>query len=573
MKTHFRSVGGTIDRAAGSTKKNAASGSVGGCKAANTRSVVREGVYTEFSQSFAGLLRCPPVSTGAVCPFSVMETLFNRLLEVVVRCRDCEDRYERASCFKLPLHLYSDLVLKLTDDKDPYFLFSLSVSEEDFQSLKVQQGLLVDFSAFPQKFIDLLELCSSEQCSDAPRFVLHLTCQSPEGPAHFSVVETNAFKHLNHLSLRLAPGSDRDVRDHLAACLSAVKAEKQALDVKLKKTEEDLSRQLSYAQQTLCERSKELEKLRSDWTHQTSSLSSRHAEELQSEREKSAELQQQAERLREELQSRLAQLEESCRDLTRDKYQQEAALRDLQTKLQHADQESQRWKQQCQAARRENGQLDSELQQQQSLVVRLQTRVAVLEQESRDQQQLMKRTHDVLEATQQQKESMKENVDSKAAQTRKLEATVKSLSEELLKANGIIQKLQAEVRALLGKVKLKNTVTVSQEKRLQDTSQKLQRAEQQLHDLEQQLADRDLQVEKLKEQLDGTVQKLNESRDVLKTNENGNPEGRLCGHSGGLDPKYFERRDDSIPVYGLSSNLLHKGASHQRCYFAAKLTG
>uniref|UniRef100_A0A672J425 Spindle assembly abnormal protein 6 homolog n=1 Tax=Salarias fasciatus TaxID=181472 RepID=A0A672J425_SALFA len=508
MKTHFRSVGGTIDRAAGSTKKNAASGSVGGCKAANTRSVVREGVYTEFSQSFAGLLRCPPVSTGAVCPFSVMETLFNRLLEVVVRCRDCEDRYE-ACVFSV----WQDLVLKLTDDKDPYFLFSLSVSEEDFQSLKVQQGLLVDFSAFPQKFIDLLELCSSEQCSDAPRFVLHLTCQSPEGPAHFSVVETNAFKHLNHLSLRLAPGSDRDVRDHLAACLSAVKAEKQALDVKLKKTEEDLSRQLSYAQQTLCERSKELEKLRSDWTHQTSSLSSRHAEELQSEREKSAELQQQAERLREELQSRLAQLEESCRDLTRDKYQQEAALRDLQTKLQHADQESQRWKQQCQAARRENGQLDSELQQQQSLVVRLQTRVAVLEQESRDQQQLMKRTHDVLEATQQQKVRS-------TAQTRKLEATVKSLSEELLKANGIIQKLQAEVRALLGKVKLKNTVTVSQEKRLQDTSQKLQRAEQQLHDLEQQLADRDLQVEKLKEQLDGTVQKLNESRDVLKTNEN-----------------------------------------------------
>ncbi|XP_029975685.1 spindle assembly abnormal protein 6 homolog [Salarias fasciatus] len=548
-----------------------------------------------------------------------METLFNRLLEVVVRCRDCEDRKANVRV-SIQLQLTGsnpnphrrDLVLKLTDDKDPYFLFSLSVSEEDFQSLKVQQGLLVDFSAFPQKFIDLLELCSSEQCSDAPRFVLHLTCQSPEGPAHFSVVETNAFKHLNHLSLRLAPGSDRDVRDHLAACLSAVKAEKQALDVKLKKTEEDLSRQLSYAQQTLCERSKELEKLRSDWTHQTSSLSSRHAEELQSEREKSAELQQQAERLREELQSRLAQLEESCRDLTRDKYQQEAALRDLQTKLQHADQESQRWKQQCQAARRENGQLDSELQQQQSLVVRLQTRVAVLEQESRDQQQLMKRTHDVLEATQQQKESMKENVDSKAAQTRKLEATVKSLSEELLKANGIIQKLQAEVRALLGKVKLKNTVTVSQEKRLQDTSQKLQRAEQQLHDLEQQLADRDLQVEKLKEQLDGTVQKLNESRDVLKTNENViswlnkqlnekqlqksylpadgprlpltaaplqdhflPPTGAPAAHhpapapppppaaihsrdSGGLDPKYFERRDDSIPVYGLSSNLLHK---------------
>lgn len=57
------------------------------------------------------------------------------------------------------------------------------------------------------------------------RFLLHLSCQSPvlEGPANFSVVETNAFKHLNHLSLRLAQGSDKEVKDYLAVCLSSLK--------------------------------------------------------------------------------------------------------------------------------------------------------------------------------------------------------------------------------------------------------------------------------------------------------------------------------------------------------------
>lgn len=87
--------------------------------------------------------------------------------------------------------------MKLTDDKDPFFLFKLSISEEDFQryawinvqtehcsgmstrltflfcfslfSLKVQQGLLVDFASFPQKFIDLLDLCCLEQVSENPR--------------------------------------------------------------------------------------------------------------------------------------------------------------------------------------------------------------------------------------------------------------------------------------------------------------------------------------------------------------------------------------------------------------------
>ncbi|MEQ2186197.1 Spindle assembly abnormal protein 6, partial [Goodea atripinnis] len=68
-----------------------------------------------------------------------------------------------------PVHR-KDLLVKLTDDTDPYFLFTLPISEEDFQSLKVQQGLLIDFASFPQKFIDLLNLCSLEQDSDNPRY-------------------------------------------------------------------------------------------------------------------------------------------------------------------------------------------------------------------------------------------------------------------------------------------------------------------------------------------------------------------------------------------------------------------
>lgn len=57
------------------------------------------------------------------------------------------------------------------------------------------------------------------------RFLLQLSCQSPvlEGPINFSVVETNAFKHLNHLSLRLAQGSDKEIKDYLALCLSCLK--------------------------------------------------------------------------------------------------------------------------------------------------------------------------------------------------------------------------------------------------------------------------------------------------------------------------------------------------------------
>ncbi|XP_053285923.1 spindle assembly abnormal protein 6 homolog [Pleuronectes platessa] len=578
-----------------------------------------------------------------------MEELFSKVLQVNVRCRDCEERKANIRVIinlqltTSPVHK-RDLLVRLTDDLDPYFLFNLSISEEDFQSLKVQQGLLIDFASFPQKFIDLLNLCYSEQESENPRFLLHLSCQSSmlEGPANFSVVETNAFKHLNHLSLHLVQGSDKEIKDYLAVRLSSLKVEKQALETKLKKTEDDLSRQLSYAQQTLSEKSKELDKLRSEWTCQSSSLSNRHSQELQLEREKAVELQsrlqQQIEQLRQDLESshkkssqqlhsRVTELEASCRELTERKYKNESSIRDLKIKLVGAEEECQRSKQQVLSLRRENSTLGTEVHEKERLVNQLQMRVAVLDQEVKDKDQLMRRTKEVLEATQQQKESVEENAENKELQMKKFESTVKTLSEELIKANGIIKKLQGEVRGLVGKIKVKNTVTVSQEKLLQDTSEKLQNVEKDLQSAQQQVITKDEQVSKLKEQLELTVQKLNESSEVLKTNENvinwlnkqlnekhlsrnpqppqcvGNPSvlsttpglraqfypqtvkpvicpgktvdvtpaeqravqpaSRQIGDYPGLDSKYFERRDDSIPIYGLSSNLLHREFTQQ----------
>lgn len=60
-------------------------------------------------------------------------------------------------------------------------------------------------------------------------------------------------------------------------------------------------------------------------------------------------------------------------------------------------------KQQVTSLRRENSTLDTECHEKERLMNQLQTRVAVLEQEMKDKDQLILRTKEVLEATQQQK--------------------------------------------------------------------------------------------------------------------------------------------------------------------------
>ncbi|KAK5601380.1 hypothetical protein CRENBAI_000560, partial [Crenichthys baileyi] len=183
-------------------------------------------------------------------------------------------------------------------------------------------------------------------------------------------------------------------------------------------------------------------------------------------------------------------------------------------------QECQRLKQQVLSLRRENGTLDTEVHEKECIVSQLQVRVAVLEQDIKDKEMAMCHTKEVLEATRQQRECVEETAENKELQLRRLEATVKSLSEELLKANGIIQKLHREVRGLTSKVKVKNTVTVSQEKVLRERQAELQRVDKNLQSAQKQVLSKEEEVKQLKEQLEMTVQKLNESKEVLKTNEN-----------------------------------------------------
>ncbi|KYO19539.1 spindle assembly abnormal protein 6 homolog isoform X1 [Alligator mississippiensis] len=471
------------------------------------------------------------------------ERLFERAVRLQLQGSGCEERrmYVRVSIelqsTSTPIHK-RDLVVQLTDDTDPFFLYNLVISEEDFQSLKFQQGLLVDFSAFPQRFIDLLQQCIQEQNKDIPRFLLQLVSSASaldHKPVFLNVVETNPFKHLTHLSLQFLPGNDAEIKKFLANCLKCIKEEKLLLEQKLKKTEDDLTRQLNFTQQSLSEKSRELDKLRSEWTSHTAALTNKHAQELTNEKEKALQAQTQCQQQHEQqkkelesihqrsiqqLQNRLSELEIINKDLTERRYKGDSTVRELKGKLSGIEDECQRTKQEVLSLRRENTTLDAECHEKEKLINQLQTRVAVLEQEIKDKDQLVNRTKEVLNATQEQKVILEENTEKKQIHIGKLEATIKSLSAELLKANEIIKKLQGDLKTLMSKLKLKNTVTIQQEKLLAEKEEKLQKERRDLQETGQSLRTKEQEICKLQEQLESTVQKLEESKQLLKTNEN-----------------------------------------------------
>uniref|UniRef100_A0A8C6QE87 Spindle assembly abnormal protein 6 homolog n=1 Tax=Nannospalax galili TaxID=1026970 RepID=A0A8C6QE87_NANGA len=431
-----------------------------------------------------------------------------------------------------PVHR-KDLVIRLTDDVDPFFLYNLVISEEDFQSLKFQQGLLVDFLAFPQKFIDLLQQCMQEHAKETPRFLLQLVSPAAlldNSPVLLNVVETNPFKHLIHLSLKLLPGNDVEIKKFLAGCLKCSKEEKLSLTKSL----EDTILMFCMTANTLSEKTKELEKLRNEWSSHTASLANKHSQELTNEKEKALQAQVQYQQQHEQqkkdlevlhqrniqqLQNRLSELEAANKDLTERKYKGDSTVRELKAKLSGGEEELQRAKQEVLSLRRENSTLDAECHEKEKHINQLQTKVAVLEQEIKDKDQLVLRTKEAFDTIQEQKVALEENGEKNQVQLGKLEATIKSLSAELLKANEIIKKLQGDLKTLMGKLKLKNTVTIQQEKLLAEKEEMLQKEQKELQDVGQSLRAREQEVCKLQEQLEATVQKLEESKQLLKNNE------------------------------------------------------
>lgn len=107
------------------------------------------------------------------------------------------------------------------------------VGEDDYHQLKHDQCLRVDFNSFPRKFIELLESCRGnapgatalgpvELRSGEPSFLARLETAVTGGFSVFSLVETNPFKELTHLSLKFRAGNDAAIKTYLAARLRQV---------------------------------------------------------------------------------------------------------------------------------------------------------------------------------------------------------------------------------------------------------------------------------------------------------------------------------------------------------------
>lgn len=167
---------------------------------------------------------------------------------------------------------------ELTDTSDPFFLFILDIGEYDFHNLKREQSILVDFLAFPGKLIALMKTCihcsADQQSCSASSFATTLDANS----GLFSIVESNEFKNLTHLSLQLRPANDAALKSYLCARLQMSLQEANGLRKEL-----ELANQLhSDSSQTVSDLNHVIAEMKSRLDHEVITLQASHSNELSS---------------------------------------------------------------------------------------------------------------------------------------------------------------------------------------------------------------------------------------------------------------------------------------------------
>ena len=90
-------------------------------------------------------------------------------------------------------------------------------------------------------------------------------------------------------------------------------------------------------------------------------------------------------------------------DLTDRKYKAEGTIRELKAKLSSLEEEHQRARQELQVLRRDNARLDSGHHEHEKCINQMHTRIAVLEQEVKDKEELLEKTSAMCQSEQEQK--------------------------------------------------------------------------------------------------------------------------------------------------------------------------
>ena len=414
--------------------------------------------------------------------------------------------------------------MRVTDEADPFFLYTLDVSEEEFGTLKHEQRLLVDFVEFPSQLVELVESC---QRADG-RFVAGLALSASGGA--LSVMEVNNFRQLYHISLQLRAGNDAAIKRYLAQRLTDFKRQTAELGASLEETRTELDATGRDAQELQAQ----LQQQTDQQQREVGEVEHRGSMALAREKEAAvAQLREQLSRAETEraklaaaheaeaaaLRGAADELRAENKQLTAERYETESTVHDLRLGLKNSEADG---RDSAERLRKATEQLQSVQVHQLEGQKRTNSdsvRLATLEQGMRDKQALLDKSEALVRSGDEQRAQQQAQVDELKAAVDKYERKMKASALEIQKGNEIIEQLSSDVQHSKSKAKLKGAVNRQQEALLREKEGAAAQSAADSSQLRSEIVVLTSDKERLQSELDASSAKLQESLKHLQSNQ------------------------------------------------------
>merc|ERR1712129_557631 len=411
---------------------------------------------------------------------------------------------------------------------DPYFLYTLCVSERDFHRLKSDQTLLVDFAVFPQSLVMLLRQCLQCKNEEHPKFVAVLVYSS--NCAILSVQETNQFRHLQHISLQLMTSNADKLREYLGGTLMKYKNENAKLNKALSERTQSLQRakhDKKQAENYVASIKQKYEECLCDLkTSHSASISQikqnnlDNVEEIRKELiaektacEKELKLQIKQDALKhQKLKNEFDELNAVQLRLEHGHKNQAAVLTDLRSEYEQQKKELLELRTECKKL--DLLKFEHEKQINEQLI-----NMSAMKQQIKDKGEIALNNSSLLQSEKQQKKSMVEQMSLYKASMEKQEKKVKECIKEINKGNSIISHLQNEIRNQRNKNKLKEQKLATMEQANSNKSDGMSRLEADLKQKEDAIEKLKGEAKEYKSTLISCKDKLQESQKAIESNQ------------------------------------------------------
>ena len=454
-------------------------------------------------------------------------------IHVPVRIRSL-DREEKYSLLHITVSLsnvsnshHQVLVIEVTDESDPFFLYALECGESEFHAIKQEQAILVDFLTFPHKLIELLQICTKKS-DESQKFI----CTLDKGHGFegtLNICENNLFRQITHLSLKLRSGSDEILKKHLAGKLKEYKSLCESLEVKLSQCEELLQlRTAEYKDST-----KELEILNSEferkieetkliWQEKLNNLKQQMVEtqykiSTQSEQEKRY-LAEKLEKQLEETTIKLENTQNKLSEVSSAKYSSETREKELTLRISQLDHDLEISNNELQHLRKTNKSLDTNRFEQEKSLTEYKLTLQNTERQLQDKEELNQKLSALLQTNSEFKGHQDDTMFMLKATISKLEDKLQQSANEINKGNSIIQKLQSDLKAGKQKLKLKNTVVLQQENVISQKQEYLDASEKQIYLMKREMEKREENGRDMERLIADLKAKLEENQKALDSN-------------------------------------------------------